>query len=253
MSNRFPGRTVLVTGGGTGIGRAVAVAFAAEGAAVVVAGRSPGPLERTVELVENGGGRAAAVTADVTRSGDVARLVEETVRRFGGLDIAVNNAGSIGATGPVGDVDEREWAALLDVNVTGILLSMKHEIAHMRTAGGGVIVNIASTLCAHRRARGLGAYVATKAAVSALTRNAALDHTHEHIRINAVSPGPLDTPMSARSGESTADRDARIAAQLPAGRVGSLDEVGAAVLYLASPAAAFHVGTDLVLDGGSAA
>ncbi len=253
MNTRFTDRTVLVTGGGTGIGRAVALAFAAENATVVVSGRKRESLAETVRLVTDGGGRAAAVTADVTDSVQVARLVADVVARFGGLDIAVNNAGTIGATGAIGDIDEGEWHALIRTNLTGTLLSMKHEIAHMRTSGGGVIVNIASNLGAHKRVPGLGAYVASKAAVSALTRNAALDHMHDNIRINAVSPGPIDTPMSYRPGETTADRDARVGGQLPAGRVGRLAEISAAVLYLASPDAGFHVGTDLVLDGGAAA
>lgn len=253
MSARFTDRTVLVTGGGTGIGRAVALAFAKEGAAVAVAGRTAESLAETVKLVEHDGGRAAAYTADITDSDDVADLIARVVADFGALDIAVNNAGSIGAIGPVGDINEDEWDALLRVNLTGTFLSMKQEIAHMRTAGGGVIINIASTLGAHKRRPGLAAYITTKAAVSALTRNAALDHAHENIRINAVSPGPLDTPMSYRPGEIAADRDARIRSTLPAGRIGSLAEVSAAVLYLASPEATFHIGTDLVLDGGAAA
>ncbi len=253
MSTRFAGRTVLITGGGSGIGRTVATRFAREGAAVVVAGRTAEPLKQTVALIEADGGRATAVTADVTRSADLAELVARCVDTYGGLDIAVNNAGMLAATGPVGDIDEAEWATLLSVNLTGVLLSMKHEIAQMRRAGGGVIVNVASNLGAHARLPGLGAYVATKAAVSALTRNAARDHIGEGIRINAVSPGASDTSMSYRPGESRADRDARMGEQLPVGRVGDLDEIAAAVLYLASPEAGFVVGTDLVVDGGATA
>src|SRR5262249_12791090 len=139
------------------------------------------------------------------------------------------------------------------VNLTGILLSMKHEIAQMRRDGGGVIINVASSLGAHLRVAGMGAYVATKAAVSALTRNAARDHIREGIRINAISPGPMDTPVSYRPGETRADRDARLQAVLPAGRPGSLDELAAAALYLASPEAGFVVGTDLLIDGGATA
>jgi NAD(P)-dependent dehydrogenase (short-subunit alcohol dehydrogenase family) len=152
------------------------------------------------------------------------------VATYGSLDVAVNNAGTLTAFGPVGDVDEDQWSTLVSVNLTGILLSMKHEIAQMRRNGGGVIVNVASTLGAHMRLAGLGAYVATKAAVSALTRNDALDHIREGIRINAVSPGPADTPMSYRPGEAKTDRDARLREQLPAGRAGTLDEIAAAVL-----------------------
>jgi NAD(P)-dependent dehydrogenase (short-subunit alcohol dehydrogenase family) len=253
MTDRFTGKTVLVTGGGTGIGRATALAFGRENAAVVVAGRTAEPLAQTVKLIESEGGRATAVTADVTRSAEVAGLVTRAVDTYGGLDVAVNNAGVLTATGPVGDIDEDEWSALVSVNVTGVLLCMKHEIAHMRVHGGGAIVNVASVLGAHLRLRGLGGYVATKAALSALTRNAALDHVHEGIRINAVSPGPCDTRMSYRPGETQAVRDARMREQLPVGRVGGLDEIAAAVLYLASPEAGFVVGTDLLVDGGAAA
>ena len=253
MTTRFAGSNVLITGGGTGIGRAIALAFAQEGATVDVAGRSAEPLVQTVKLITDGGGRATAITADVTRSGDVAALVADSVAAYGSLDVAVNNAGMLTAFGPAGDIDEDEWAALVAVNLTGTLLSMKHQIAHMRRNGGGAIVNIASSLGAHKRLAGLGAYVATKAAVSALTRNAALDHVGDGIRINAVSPGPADTPMSSRPGESRADRDARIRDQLPAGRVASLGEIAAAVLYLASPEAGFIIGTDLLVDGGATA
>jgi NAD(P)-dependent dehydrogenase (short-subunit alcohol dehydrogenase family) len=253
MAARFTSKNVLVTGGGAGIGRAVALAFAREEATVVVAGRSAEPLRQTVRLIEAGGGRATAITADIARSGDVAALVVQSAATYGSLDVAVNNAAALTALGPVGDIDEDQWSALVAVNLTGTLLSMKHEIAHMRRHGGGAIINIASSLGAHMRLAGLGAYVATKAAVSALTRNAALDHIHDGIRINAVSPGPADTPMSSLPGETQADRDARIRDQLPAGRVAGLHEIAAAVLYLASPEAAFIVGTDLLIDGGATA
>lgn len=252
MMDRFTGKTVLVTGAGTGIGRRVAMAFGREGAAVVVAGRSMGPLVETVKLIEADGGRATPFTADVTSSTDVGQLVAQAAAN-GRLDIAVNSAGTLTAFGPVGDIDEAQWSALVAVNLTGIMLSMKHQIAQMRRNGGGAIVNISSVLGAHMRLTGLGAYVATKAAVSALTRNAALDHVREGIRINAVSPGPVDTPMSYRPGETREDRDARMREQLPAGRVATLDEVAAAVLYLASPEAGFVVGTDLCIDGGATA
>ncbi|MBV9379899.1 MAG: glucose 1-dehydrogenase [Streptosporangiaceae bacterium] len=253
MTSRFASKNVLVTGGGTGIGRAIALAFAQHDATVVVAGRSAEPLMQTVKLITDGGGRATAVTADITRSEDVAALVADAVATYGSLDVAVNNAGTLTAFGPVGDIDEDQWSALVAVNLTGTLLSMKHEIAHMRRNGGGAIVNVASSLGAHMRLAGLGAYVATKAAVSALTRNAALDHIGDGIRINAVSPGPADTPMSFQPGETQAERDGRMRGQLPAGRVASLDEIAAAVLYLASPEAGFIVGTDLLIDGGATA
>lgn len=253
MSDRFTGKAVLVTGGGSGIGRAVALAFAREGARVAVAGRSPAPLDGTVALVEAGGGTAVALTADVTRGPDAERMVAQAVARLGALDVAVNGAGVLLAPGPVGDMAEDAWRHTVETNLTGLWLSMKYEIAHMRGHGGGAIVNIASTIGAHRRAAGLGAYAATKAAVSALTRNAALDHIADGVRINAVSPGPVDTPMSSRPGETPAAKAARLRAALPLGRASSTAEVAAAVLHLAGPDAASTVGTDLVLDGGATA
>lgn len=252
--DRFTGTAVLVTGAGSGIGRAVALAFAREGARVAVAGRTEATLKETVALIEAAGGAgAAALTADVTSGADMARLVETTAARLGALDVAVNNVGILTPPAPVADISEDDWHRVLDTNLTGLWLSMKHEIAHMRAHGGGAIVNIASNIGAHRRLAGLGAYTATKAAVSALTRNAALDHIGEGIRINAVSPGAVDTPMSTRPGETPRDKAARLSAQIPAGRAGGVDEIAAAVLYLASPAAAFTVGTDLVVDGGATA
>ncbi|MBF6043679.1 glucose 1-dehydrogenase [Streptomyces sp. NRRL B-1677] len=250
MTARFTGKTVLVTGGGTGIGQAIALAFAREGARVVVAGRREEPLKETVAYVEAEGGEAVAITADVTRSEDVRALVERTVARFGGLDVAVNNVGLAVPPAKVADVPEEDFDRIVETNLKGVWLSMKHEIGHMRAHGGGAIVNIASNVGAHRRKPGFGAYTATKAAVSALTRNAALDHIGEGVRINAVSPGPVETPMSSRPGESSLDKAERMRREVPAGRAGTPDEIAAAVLHLASEEAGYTVGADLVLDGG---
>ncbi|MFD1933565.1 MULTISPECIES: SDR family NAD(P)-dependent oxidoreductase [Nonomuraea] len=249
---RFSGKVVLVTGGGSGIGRASAQAFADEGATVVVAGRSAGPLERTVELITESGGTAGHVRADVANAADAEAMVAEVVARYGRLDIAFNNAG-VFAGGAVTDLDEQAWARVMDVNVTGVWLSMKYEIEHMRRNGGGVIVNTASNLGAHKRYSGMAAYITSKAAVSALTKAAALEYIGEGVRINAVSPGPAETTMSLRPGESEADRDERMKSALPLGRVGRLEEIAGAVLYLASAEAGFAVGTDLVVDGGASA
>ncbi|AEW93101.1 MULTISPECIES: SDR family NAD(P)-dependent oxidoreductase [Streptomycetaceae] len=250
---RFAGRTVLVTGGSGGIGRAAAVAFAEEGASVVVTGRREAELKETVALIEKTGGRGAAVVADVTVAEDAERMVAETVRRFGGLDVAFNNAGVLDGIGPVSEVGEDAWRRLLDVNLTGVWLSMKYEIAHMKAHGGGTVVNTSSVLGWHRRAPGTGAYAVSKAAVSALTRAAALDHIRDGVRVNAVSPGPMDTTMSLRAGETEADRDARMAQESPIGRTGRLAETVSAVLWLASEESAYTVGHDLVVDGGASA
>lgn len=252
MTQRFTGKTVLITGGGSGIGRATALAFAREGAAVAVAGRRREPLDQTVRLIKDAGGQAAAITADVSSPADAERLVAATADRHGGLHIAFNNAGIIEA-GPLADMDQAAWDRQVAVNLTGVFLAMKHEITHMRASGGGVIVNTASSLGAHMRLPFLGAYAATKAAVSALTRAAARECIADGIRINAISPGPIDTPMSLRPGETDAGRDKRLAGALPAGRAGTVTEAAAAVLWLASPEAGFTVGHDLVIDGGATA
>jgi NAD(P)-dependent dehydrogenase (short-subunit alcohol dehydrogenase family) len=253
MPARFTGKVALITGGGSGIGRAAALAFAREGATAVVAGRNPEALGETVAAIEADGGSAGAVTADVTRAQDIARLVETTVARHGGLDVAFNNAGVRGPLGPIADLEETAWSGVVAANLTSVWLSMKYEIAHMLEHGGGVIVNTASNIGAHMRVPGLGAYAATKAGVSALTRAAAREYIGDGIRINAISPGPSDTTMSFRPGETEAERAARLKAVLPIGRVGALEEVTATVLWLASPDSGFAVGHDLVVDGGASA
>jgi NAD(P)-dependent dehydrogenase (short-subunit alcohol dehydrogenase family) len=230
MATRFKDKVALVTGGGSSpIGRATALAFAREGASVVVAGRRPEPLSRTVGLIEAEGGRA-----------------------FGGLHVAFNAAGVLGTPGPLAELDEESFSAVW-ANPKGIWLSMKYELAHMRAHGGGAIVNMASTIGAHMTLPGMGAYAASKAAVSTLTRTAAQEHIGEGIRINALSPGPVDTWMSRLPGESDADRDERMKGSLPIGRVASVEEIADAVLWLASPQSSFSVGHDLVLDGGATA
>lgn len=253
MNARFTDQVVLVTGGGAGIGRATALAFATEGATVVVAGRNEEPLAQTVKLVEADGGTASLVTADVSRSEDVARLVSEVVARHGRLDVAVNNAGILAATGPLAGVAEDDWARLLDVNLTGVFLAMQHELRQMRGQGGGVIVNLSSVVGPHITAPGLAAYGASKAGVSALTRAVAKEYIGEGVRINAVSPASSDTSMSLRPGEDEAGRAARVKSQIPIGRIGELSEITSAILWLASPESGFAVGLDLVVDGGASA
>ncbi|WP_329339483.1 SDR family oxidoreductase [Streptomyces sp. NBC_00663] len=251
---RFTDKTALVTGAGSGIGRAIALALAAEGAQVVAAGRRQEPLEETVRLIEEAGGKALAVTADVTDATDVHALVAAAVDRFGSLDVAVNNAGVFRGGQPLAELAEADWQEQLNINVTGVFLALQAEVRQMRTQpSGGAIVNIASIFGVHARRPGAAAYSATKAAVSVLTRGAALDHIRDGVRINAVSPGAVETPMSLRPGETEAQRTERAYATLPLGRISTTDEIAAAVLYLASDDASSVVGTDLVVDSGATA
>ncbi|MGH3244463.1 MAG: SDR family NAD(P)-dependent oxidoreductase [Spirillospora sp.] len=246
----FDGKIVLITGGAGHIGRAIARSFVRDGATVVLAGRDATALAEAVKEI---GPCADHVVADVTDSSAVARMVETVTARHGGLHAAVNNAGILAAAGPVADIDEAAWDDVLAVNVTGVFLSMKHEIAYMRGHGGGTIVNLASNIGAHMRRPGLGAYAASKAAVSVLTRAAALDHIADGVRVNAVSPGASDTPMSLLPGETDAQRAERMRTAAPSGRVADTSEVAETVLWLASDASSHVVGHDLVVDGGATA
>lgn len=251
MTYRFTGRTALVTGAGSGIGRAVALAFAAEGARVVVAGRRREPLEETVALIEEQGGKGLAVSADVSQAPGAEAPVRAAVEHFGSLDVAVNNAGVFRGGQPLADLPEEDWHTQLATNVTGVFLALRAQIRQMRTQpAGGAIVNVSSTFGVHTTSAGAAAYSATKAAVTALSRGAALDHVRDGVRINVVSPGATETPMSLRPGETEADRTERAKAALPLGRISTTGEIAAAVLYLASDDASSVVGTDLVVDSG---
>ncbi|MET8862134.1 SDR family oxidoreductase [Nonomuraea sp. NPDC004580] len=253
MQRRFEGKVALVTGASGVVGRAAALAYAREGAAVLVAGRDEARLAELVKLIEDSGGRASAYAVDVTRSASVAAMVDAAVTRHGRLDIALNAAGIFGTVAPLADYDEDTWDDVVAVNLKGVFLSMKHEISYMRAHGGGTIVNVASNLGAHWRLAGASAYAASKAAVSHLTRTAARDHIADGIRINALSPGPIDSPMSMRPGETREDRDTRMKGSLPIGRVATPEEIAAAALWLSSEESSFVVGTDHVIDGGATA
>jgi NAD(P)-dependent dehydrogenase (short-subunit alcohol dehydrogenase family) len=249
------GRVALVTGGGSGIGQAVAVELARAGARVVVAGRTAATLAGTVSAtgsVTAGRNPASAVVADVSVPDQVAGLIAGIEREFGRLDIAVNNAGQP-SWGAVAGTCEPEWEEVLGVNLTGVWLCLKQEIGLMRRQGGGVIVNVASRIGVHMREPFQGVYAASKAAVSVLTRTAARECVAAGIRINAVSPGPTDTAMAAWGNETAQERDTRIARTVPIGRLAAPREVAAAVLWLVSDEASYVVGHDLVVDGGMSA
>ena len=246
----FADKVALVTGATSGIGRAAALAFAREGARVVVSGRRQKEGDETVALVQQAGGKATFVQADVTREPEVIALVTTTLATYGRLDVAFNNAGVEGALGPIHEQTVENYHHIMDANVLGVILSLKHEIAAMLRNGGGAIVNNAS-VAGLVGLPGAAIYVASKHAVLGLTKAAALEYATQGIRVNAVSPGAIETPMFDRfAGRLGADAHRQIAAMHPMGRAGYPEEIADAVVWLCSNEASFVTGQSLTVDGG---
>jgi meso-butanediol dehydrogenase/(S,S)-butanediol dehydrogenase/diacetyl reductase len=245
---RLKGKICIITGGGSGIGRAACHLFAREGATVIIADKSAPAAQDVATAL---GGSAVAVEVDVSSNAGVARMVGDTVERFGRLDVLVNNAG-YGIKGTVIETEEDDWNRLMAVNVNGVFFGCKHAIAQMQRQGGGVIVNTASVV-ATVGIRDRAAYCASKGAVAALTRAMALDHVADNIRVNAVAPGTIDSPYfqdmfakSPRAAELRRELESRQAMD----RLGQPEEIANGILFLASGESSFMTGAVLTIDGG---
>src|SRR6195256_3809896 len=242
---------VLITGALTGIGRATALAFAQEGARIVVSGRRDDAGEKLIAELRGLGAEAEFIRADVRHESDVQNLVDKTVARFGRLDVAVNNAGTEGKPGSVTEQTAESYAATFDTNVLGVVFSMKHELRVMQAQGSGSIVNLSSTM-GQRGAPGASLYTASKHAVEGLTKSAALEAAAFGVRVNAVAPGPVETAMLDRF-TGTTDRKAGLIAGVPLKRVGKPEEIAELIVFLSSDRASFITGATIAVDGGKTA
>lgn len=249
MIKDFAGKIAFVTGGASGIGEAVALQLASRGAKVVVADLKLDAAQAVVDAIKAEGGEAAAVAVDVANNEAVEKAVQFTVATFGKLDLAVNNAGIGGAAAPLADYSFEDWHKVIDVNLNSVFYSMKHEIAAMLKAGGGAIVNMASILGSVTFPNA-PAYVTAKHGVVGMTKSAAVDYAKEGIRVTAVGPGFIETPLLANLPKEAHDG---LKALHPIGRLGTSDEVAALTLFLLSDAASNITGSYHLVDGGFAA
>ena len=252
MPGKLEGKVALITGGSSGIGRAAAMAFARAGARVVLGNRRVPEGEETVKSVNDAGGEATLVKTDVTKAAEVEALVTAAVEAYGRLDCAFNNAGTTGVMARTAECTEENWDTIMNLNLKGVWLCMKYEILQMLKRGGGAIVNNAS-VAAMVGLRGGPAYSASKGGVIQLTRTAALEYAQKGIRVNAVCPGYVLTPMTEGHLKENPEFEAQIKKYQPLGRLGSTEEVAEAVVWLCSDAASFITGHPLVIDGGSLA
>jgi NAD(P)-dependent dehydrogenase (short-subunit alcohol dehydrogenase family) len=252
MAELVKGKVALVTGGSSGIGRASALVFAREGAKVVVADVLVAGGEETVRLITERGGEAIFVKADMTKAAEVEAMVNTAVTTYGRLDCAHNNAGIEGAMAPTAEYTEESWDRVIGVNLKGVWLCMKYEIVQMLKQGGGAIVNTASGAGLAGVPR-MPAYVASKHGVVGLTRTAALEYAKSGIRVNAVCPGVIQTPMVERVTSQRPGMVERMIAAEPIGRMGKPEEIAEAVVWLGSEAASFVTGHAMSVDGGALA
>lgn len=249
ISYDFKDKVAFVTGGSTGIGRATALAFAEHGAHVVVADVNLDAGGKTAQLIQESGGKGHFVRCDVSKDADVKKAIEDTVGLFGRIDFAFNNAGTEGIQAMTKDCSEENWDRVIAVNLKGVWLCMKYELQQMLKQGGGSIVNC-SSIAGLIGFNAVPAYVASKHGVLGLTKTAALEYAKSGIRINAVCPGVIDTPMIERATHGDANAINMYAAGEPVGRLGRPQEIAAAVLWLSSEQSSFVTGHPLVVDGG---
>jgi NAD(P)-dependent dehydrogenase (short-subunit alcohol dehydrogenase family) len=247
---RLEGRAALVTGGGSGIGRAAALRLAREGASVAVSGRRREPLVETVGAIEAGGGRALAVPGDITVEDDAVRMVDETVEALGTLDILVNNAGSIRRGVLVHELPVERWEEQIRVNLTGVFLVTKSALRPMLEGEGDRSIVVVSSTLAHLAAPGVAPYTAAKGALLSLTRTLAVEYAERGIRANCVCPAIVDTPLAYVDRPGFDERKGEFAAMYPLRRLGDPEDVAAVVAYLASEEAAWVTGAIFTLDGG---
>ena len=250
MDIRLDGKVALVTGAASGIGRASAIAFAASGAIVVLADVDEVGGHETLQQIQKSGAKALFVRTDVSREAQCKALVERTVETFSRLDVAFNNAGIMASYGEkLHESTEEDWDRLMSVNLKGVFLCMKHELRQMLAQGGGAIVNTASAVGVIGTANSV-TYPVSKHGVVGLTRCAALQYARSGIRVNAVCPGLVETPITQRMRDMEPGFDEKRANFVPMGRICSPDEIAQAVLWLASPAASYVTGTSMLVDGG---
>jgi len=245
----FEGKVALVTGGGSGIGRATALAFARDSARVVIGNRNVQRGEETVSMIRAAGGTASFRRTDILVAADIEALVKHAVSEYGGLDLAFNNAGFEGEPRPLAEQTEANYDAVMDINVKGVWLSMKYEIPRMLDQGGGAIVNC-SSVAGVIGFPGIGIYSASKHAVIGLTKAAALEYSAQGIRVNAVNPAVIDTEMVDRLADGMNMKKDDLTTFHPIGRLGRVEEVAEAVLWLCSEKASFVTGHSLMVDGG---
>jgi len=250
---RLKGKVAIITGAGSGLGRATAVLFAREGAKVVVTANKENDGQQTVKSIKGAGGDAILVRVDVTRAINVEKAVKAAVDKYGKLDILINNAGMPGPGKPIADITEEEWNRVVSVNLTGVFLGTKYAIPEMLKGGGGVIINVSSVAAISPR-RYTGAYSAAKAAVIQLTKVTALEYARKNIRVNCILPGPIDTPFFSKVAGAD---PAKIAAfkesvrnEVPLGRFAQPEEIARVALFLASDDASYITGAAFAADGG---